>query len=374
MAAEDIVWRRQQQMLRHAAPGTLGGRVQSPGALRVRRPQMEKAGASPSAAGGGGGGGGDNHTPFITVGTSTMGHTADMVDYLCDGTDDEIEINAAMLDFRSNVVFLLAGTYVLGAKIAGTTSSLWGDNGAVIQAESGYADTCMYEFGSRYVQLRGLIFDGAWNGTAVAVLGPSASLCTQQHIIDCAFTRVTSHAVSFPNGMNTGRIEGCHFGRYGQTAHGLTGAGVSIAGSSVFRNKVVSNHFINCSGGAIVAAPTSGYSNDFSDNTIDNCGSHTIELAAISKSKIHGNVITDTNATTNTKDGIHLRAGCDSNSVQANVLHIHTSAKQFRHAIRIDDATCDTNLITNNDLLGSYATTSVSDAGTGTVTTAGNRV
>jgi hypothetical protein len=50
MGAEDILRTRQQQQLRRAAPGTLGGRVQSPGSLQVRRPQLEKV----SAAGGGG--------------------------------------------------------------------------------------------------------------------------------------------------------------------------------------------------------------------------------------------------------------------------------------------------------------------------------
>lgn len=52
MGADDLLRSRQQQQLRRAAPGTLGGRVKSPGRLQVRRPQLEKSGASPSSGAG----------------------------------------------------------------------------------------------------------------------------------------------------------------------------------------------------------------------------------------------------------------------------------------------------------------------------------
>ena len=51
MGAEDLVWQRQRDMLRKAAPGTLGGRVPSPGRLAIRKPQLEKMGASSGGAG-----------------------------------------------------------------------------------------------------------------------------------------------------------------------------------------------------------------------------------------------------------------------------------------------------------------------------------
>ena len=43
----------------------------------------------------GGGGSGKKYCKFV-IGTSTSGYTLDDVDYLCDGTADQVEINAAI--------------------------------------------------------------------------------------------------------------------------------------------------------------------------------------------------------------------------------------------------------------------------------------
>lgn len=54
-------------------------------------------------------------TARFTVGTSTAGWTADQVDYLCDGTADQVEINAAItaLPATGGEVVILDGTYNL---------------------------------------------------------------------------------------------------------------------------------------------------------------------------------------------------------------------------------------------------------------------
>lgn len=62
-----------------------------------------------------GGSGGKNYATVV-VGTSTAGYTADQVDFLCDGTDDQVEINAAIQSLPASnssygVVLLLGGTY-----------------------------------------------------------------------------------------------------------------------------------------------------------------------------------------------------------------------------------------------------------------------
>lgn len=46
MGSDDLLWQRQQRSLRRAAPGTLGGRVESPGRMSIRKPQLEKMAAS----------------------------------------------------------------------------------------------------------------------------------------------------------------------------------------------------------------------------------------------------------------------------------------------------------------------------------------
>lgn len=55
MGSDDLLWQRQQRSLRRAAPGTLGGRVESPGRMSIRKPQLEKMGSSPSIDSGGAG-------------------------------------------------------------------------------------------------------------------------------------------------------------------------------------------------------------------------------------------------------------------------------------------------------------------------------
>lgn len=58
-------------------------------------------------------------TTRFTVGTSTAGWTADRVDYLCDGTADDVEINAAIqaLPTTGGEVVILDGTYNLTGPI-----------------------------------------------------------------------------------------------------------------------------------------------------------------------------------------------------------------------------------------------------------------
>lgn len=56
----------------------------------------------------------------FVVGTSTAGWTADDCDYLCDGTDDQVEINAAIqaLPSTGGEIKILDGTYNISAKIS----------------------------------------------------------------------------------------------------------------------------------------------------------------------------------------------------------------------------------------------------------------
>lgn len=66
------------------------------------------------------GGGSGKRTCRFTVGTSTAGWTADDCDYLCDGTADDVEINAAIqaLPSTGGEIVILDGTYNITATIA----------------------------------------------------------------------------------------------------------------------------------------------------------------------------------------------------------------------------------------------------------------
>ncbi len=71
--------------------------------------------------------------------------------------------------------------------------------------------------------------------------------------------------------------------------------------------------------------------------------------------------------TDNVYSGIFVNTDADNNSIQNNVFRKGTLSNQPAYGIRIDDATCDNNLIANNDCYDSGATAGISDVGTGTV-------
>lgn len=76
----------------------------------------------------------------------------------------------------------------------------------------------------------------------------------------------------------------------------------------------------------------------------------------------------------NTYDNIHLTADSDYNNIQIILCRRGLGAAQPRYGIRINSADCDGNVITNNDLITGGATASLSDGGSGTIVTAGNRL
>ncbi|MBU7006298.1 right-handed parallel beta-helix repeat-containing protein [Phosphitispora fastidiosa] len=78
--------------------------------------------------------------------------------------------------------------------------------------------------------------------------------------------------------------------------------------------------------------------------------------------------------TNNTYDNICVYSGSSRNNMQLNLCRKGSLANQPRYGISIANIDCEDNVVTNNDLLTSGVTGSLSDSGTGTITVAGNRV
>lgn len=74
--------------------------------------QSRNAGSAPTTSTG-------KRTARFSIGTSTNGWTANDCDYLCDGTDDQVEINAAIqaLPSGGGEIVILDGTYNINATI-----------------------------------------------------------------------------------------------------------------------------------------------------------------------------------------------------------------------------------------------------------------
>lgn len=96
-------------------------------------------------------------------------------------------------------------------------------------------------------------------------------------------------------------------------------------------------------------------------------------LANAGHNVITSNIIFDNSKLAdNTYSGICLDDVCSYNNIQNNLARYHLANRQ-KYGIRVNSSNCIDNFVTNNDLTSSGLTAAFSDAGTGTVTTAGNR-
>lgn len=101
---------------------------------------------------------------------------------------------------------------------------------------------------------------------------------------------------------------------------------------------------------------------------------HVLKLDDADHNTVRAKITVDTTTGThNTYDGVFIDNDSDANDVQLCTVRGKKDTTQLRYGIRVNSADCDDNLVTNNDLKDAGATASFSDAGTGTVTTAGNR-
>lgn len=172
------------------------------------------------------------------------------------------------------------------------------------------------------------------------------------------------------NGFDRACVMGNHFegGTGNSTLYGIQISnacrGVRIEGNSFF--------------GGRNALYLEGTDHLILGNTIDDARQHGIYCLDLDEATIQGNRIeASSRQTDDTYSGIILDGDCDNNSVLNNHVRRAASGNQPKYGIRIDDSTCNTNFVTGNDLLNSSKSggtgAAYSDAGTGTVTTAGNR-
>lgn len=102
-------------------------------------------------------------TARLTVGTSTAGWTKDNCDYLCDGTADNVEINAAIaaLPADGGEIVLLDGSYNLAGKIdMKTSSTTLRGNGPATKLIRAFDGDCMISVPRGRCAVESLFIDG----------------------------------------------------------------------------------------------------------------------------------------------------------------------------------------------------------------------
>ena len=172
-------------------------------------------------AGGGSGGDGKRYARIV-IGTSTNGWTAEDCDYLCDGTDDEVEIQAAaqqLPDYIGGEIVLLDGTYNIGTYVSfKTKTTVSGTGRSAVSLKrtgtSGSGVVAAMMVLPNDCQLRNLTIDGS---SSIWGSGDWSRVCD---VLAGGGTNITN--VDFYNSINesiyaepvTGRsmiIDGCYF-------------------------------------------------------------------------------------------------------------------------------------------------------------------
>ena len=165
---------------------------------------------------GGGGGDGKRYARMV-IGTSTAGWTAEDCDYLCDGVDDQIELNAAIaaIGSQKGSIVVLAGTYNLTAPLTFLNGiDLIGMSGVTFERHVAlpYNNTA-YLVGIGNATIRNIYFDaydapGTDSGiTAEVALASSA----QMESCDVYAYRNIGVLVEGSNVIIPARIEGNYF-------------------------------------------------------------------------------------------------------------------------------------------------------------------
>lgn len=406
-----------------------------------------------------GGGGGGTVTVYASNALDATG------DYVCDGTDDQIEIMDAISAAAPNggKVILSDGTFQLSAPISLPASAndvtligMGGGNyttaaatilylsaGAVmidargnnttlimrdlsLVSQTATNNTVVLSIGDGGCDIRNCSIVGPGTGShrAIEVLGTYTTVYIRDNYIQARGAGVyiatpylaeISDNYLYTAGLGTEYCievlgDAADSGLYGEFSCRITGnwsdgnaAGVVHLAGFACDAIIESNHLWYDNETAIFLEDCSGVQvrgNFIADgdyvggmirlDNADNCiiADNTlfasyddggITLIDSDHNTIHGNQIIDCGSGSGQNDlhsGILIDGDSDANLVYGNKVGVSPGVGDTGHlkyGIRVDDATCDNNMVYGNDLIGSWVTAGFSDAGTGTITTASNR-
>jgi parallel beta-helix repeat protein len=341
-------------------------------------------------------------------------------DYQCDGSHDEVEIQAALdsLPSTGGQVVLLDGTFNVESDIGRNISNITirGQGKSTVLTTTSPTDELFffYFMGAPGAELTGITIadmqiDGAnkgymgiyfgWvNKSIIQNVYSIRNRCSGIEIQDSNNNTITGNTCQgngwdgitlyrSNNNTVTGNIcqENTWYGIYikGSNNNTVTGNicqennvnGISIGVySAASNNNTVTGNICQENNG------TGIYIEDSNNNTITGniCQENRrdgIRLYDSNDNTITGNTcIANSQEETNTYDDIRIDNDSNYNNIQGNTCRAGTLTNKPRYGINIATAACDGNLVTNNDLYNDgFGTGSFNDAGTGTVTTPGNR-
>lgn len=203
----------------------------------------------------------------IVVGTSVSGWTKSDCDYLCDGTDDQEEINAALAALPSGgTVTLLDGDYSISENvtIAHTGTGLTGNGGAVINAtdEKKYVDCTQND-----CLIRGLTFKGPSGEivcTRLRIIGQRTTVEDCRFIQSSMYLHYCTNCIVRGNYIVSGKNRYAGISIYGGSANLIannnTEGYLAIDAQGTSRLAIIGNAINMTSGNGIFAAKSRGIS------------------------------------------------------------------------------------------------------------------
>lgn len=275
----------------------------------------------------------------LIVGTSASGWTAADCDYLCDGTDDQVEINAAIqaLPSTGGEIVLLDGTYNITATIAMNK-----DN---VKLSGNGAATVLKRMWNSSASIEGIITTTGQNCTIGYLnLAGNRSRARNDNLI------LGSTNIAIGN-ICTGGQEGIHASGNCSVIGNLC-SNNSWGIVAVANNNTISGN--NCCDSPSYAMSITGDSNAVIGNTCSD-GRYGIEVTG-TKNIIAGNVCND-----NSSSGIRL-SGAENNTIVGNTCVCGTGKSSDydsnQYTIYLTGSNNNYNLIAHNNIMGKNYTSS----------------
>lgn len=312
--------------------------------------------------------GGQGAVPTVLVAAvNARDRTKAVADYVCDGVNDNVEIQAAItavgnaglgggrvvLSEGEFNVSMSGGYGIVFNKSYGGVLQGMGMFATVIQNEDDWsADDPIVSLGDG-VTVRDLaVIQNYYDATACG------GILTEDYatIENCYVVVYGSGIYDYNTGPYT-RVIG--------NVIDLADTGIDIGSDSCI---IAGNMIQNATTGILVG----GDHQTVEANWIDEIGEHGIRISGATNLICVNNHLLDVSRdTTNSYDGIFLEGDSDDNLIQGNKIVPAVSGNVARYGINLSAATCDDNVVVGNDLRpsASFGTGAYNDSGTGTINT-----
>ena len=315
--------------------------------------------------------------------------------YVCDGVNDEVEIQAALdaLPATGGEVLLLDGTYNIEVLLVmDSHQTLRGCGYNTVFTTSSALSGVITAVGGAGTEKVGIIVaDLRIDGASIAYAGIYWDYVDNSEVrnvwvhdcignmgvtewggiqlLNCDFDKLIGNR-SYDNrlyGIQLGDLLGSagpctEILIEANTCQGNGEGGIWLYTSN--NNTVTGN---TCQGNPTGIYLDTSSNNTVTGNTCQGNGRDGISLDASSNNTVTGNTCTENSqTTTNTWDDISLDSS-DYNNVQCNTCRAGALANKPRYGINVSNAACDGNVVIDNDLYNDgFGTAPFSDAGTGT--------